>query len=63
MSDKNKTNCSKCQCENCCKLIPESTGLTFEGSDYIRHFCGDECYETWKTGKPKTFEERDDESI
>ncbi|QDP71410.1 DUF3330 domain-containing protein [Legionella israelensis] len=45
--DNKKESCSKCKCENCCKEIPESTAFTSEGSDYISHFCGTECYEKW----------------
>lgn len=35
-------------CDICKKEIPPSAGLTPEGSDYVRHFCGLECLEEWR---------------
>lgn len=32
-------------CEVCCKEIPKSAALTVEGADYVRYFCGVECYQ------------------
>lgn len=47
-SKQKKPECELCQCEECCKQIPESTALTFEGADYVRHFCDTKCYEKWQ---------------
>ena len=29
------------------KTIPASVAVTFEGSDYVRHFCGSDCLADW----------------
>lgn len=33
------------ECEMCLKEIPESAAFTPEGSEYVGHFCGIECYQ------------------
>lgn len=33
------------ECEICLKEIPESAAFTAEGSEYVGHFCGIECYQ------------------
>ena len=43
-----KEGCSMCECETCCKQIPESAAETAEGVDYVHHFCSTECYEKWQ---------------
>lgn len=44
-------------CSVCRKEIPLSAALTPQGSDYVGHFCGIECYEQFtiqhRTGKPE----------
>ncbi len=35
-------------CEVCHKEIPLSEANRFEVEDYVAHFCGLECYSTWK---------------
>ncbi len=50
------TSCSMCKCETCCKLIPESVAMTAEGADYVKHFCGTECYEKWLRQQKETDE-------
>lgn len=48
MTKKQKdSNCPMCKCVECCKYIPESAAVTAEGMDYVKHFCGKECYEKW----------------
>lgn len=37
------TSCTSC-CE-CCQEIPLDAALTVEGSEYVLHFCGLECYQ------------------
>lgn len=32
----------------CLKLIPKSAAMSPEGEDYIKYFCGQECYVAWK---------------
>lgn len=47
MNKNQKEGCPLCECETCCKQIPLSAALTPEGADYVRHFCGVDCYEKW----------------
>lgn len=35
-------------CSVCLKEIPKSVAETQEGLDYVHHFCGLPCYETWR---------------
>jgi len=35
------------ECEMCLKEIPESAAFTPEGSEYVGHFCGIECYQAF----------------
>ena len=35
-------------CEICMKEIPVSEAKSEEASGYVAHFCGLECYATWK---------------
>lgn len=40
-------------CGKCRGRIPASAAITFEGSDYVRYFCGEDCLADWcsKTGR------------
>ncbi len=38
----------KVSCEMCLKEVPLSEATVPEASDYFVHFCGLDCYETWK---------------
>ena len=35
-------------CDICLKEIPVSEAKNDEASDYVRHFCGVDCYDKWK---------------
>ena len=35
------------ECEYCHTGIPATLALSFEGADYIYHFCGPQCLDTW----------------
>ncbi|MFA6121008.1 MAG: DUF3330 domain-containing protein [Sideroxydans sp.] len=35
-------------CDVCQKEIPLSEANRFEAEDYVAHFCGLECFSTWK---------------
>lgn len=35
-------------CEECLAQIDAGVALRADGDDYVRHFCGDACYETWR---------------
>lgn len=39
--------CESCLCEQCCAQIPPSSAMTAEGVDYVRYFCGQDCYDLW----------------
>ncbi len=38
-------------CEICLKQVPIDEASSFEGTDYVIHFCGLECYEKWQQGQ------------
>lgn len=40
-------------CDQCGGRIPASAAATFEGSDYVRHFCGRDCLAGWCAGTGK----------
>ena len=35
-------------CDVCMKEIPSESEEYFETDEYVRHFCGIECYTKWK---------------
>ncbi|CAG0930194.1 MAG: hypothetical protein EFKGCFLK_01173 [Rhodocyclaceae bacterium] len=35
------------ECEMCLKEIPASAAFTPEGSEYVGHFCGIDCYQAF----------------
>ncbi|MHB1244824.1 MAG: DUF3330 domain-containing protein [Sulfuriferula sp.] len=43
--------CQITSCAVCMVEIPASVALNEEGADYIQHFCGLDCLETWKREK------------
>ena len=49
MTQANKsTNEEQVACEVCLKEIPASAATCDEVEEYVRYFCGLECYATWK---------------
>lgn len=40
--------CEVLQCEMCMKEVPASVAQSFEGIDYVHHFCGLECLGLWR---------------
>jgi len=38
----------KVPCEVCFKEVPVSEAKVDEAADYVRHFCGLECFVKWK---------------
>lgn len=40
--------CNNESCYTCLKEVPKSAANTFEGRDYIRYFCGHDCYDQWR---------------
>ncbi len=43
----------KVQCETCLKEIPVSGAKVDESADYVRYFCGPDCFEKWKQQEHK----------
>lgn len=35
-------------CSSCERVVPLSTATHEEGQDYLRHFCGQDCYAAWR---------------
>lgn len=35
-------------CKVCMKQIPKDVAKSFEGDEYVLHFCGLECYAQWQ---------------
>lgn len=51
-SKKRRVTCAVCHNE-----VPQSAATSSEATDYVTHFCGNECYEEWK----KPFKKFDDQ--
>lgn len=45
--------CTVVACTVCLEEIPADVELSFEGPDYVRHFCGLDCLELWKQKSEK----------
>lgn len=58
--EQKEPGCPLCQCEHCCKEIPESAAKTVEGADYVRYFCSTECYEKWWSNNRTNADKKDD---
>ncbi|WP_081908778.1 DUF3330 domain-containing protein [Ferriphaselus sp. R-1] len=41
------------RCSTCRKEIPKSTALMPEGSEYVEHFCGTDCYDQYFSEHPE----------
>lgn len=50
-------NCETENCYTCLKQVPKSAANSFEGDDYVRYFCGNECYAEWKKQTQKWLDE------
>ena len=35
------------ECDHCHTRIPATVAVSFEGADYLYHFCGPQCIEAW----------------
>lgn len=44
----NDDACEVVQCEVCMSEVPSSVAHSFEGKDYVHHFCGLECFGVWR---------------
>ncbi|VAW83300.1 hypothetical protein MNBD_GAMMA16-410 [hydrothermal vent metagenome] len=38
-------------CDVCLNEIPASVAQSLEGSDYVHHFCGADCFALWQSPK------------
>lgn len=45
---KSEEACEIVSCELCLTEIPESVAQSYEGPDYVHHFCGLECLGKWQ---------------
>ena len=45
--------CTPVACAACLVEIPGDVALSFEGPDYVQHFCGLECMDVWKKQQEK----------
>jgi len=50
-------DCETESCYTCLKLVPKSAANSFEGDDYVRYFCGNDCYVEWKKQTQKWLDE------
>lgn len=48
MPDKTGVEEPPMSCSLCMKEMPHDLAHTFEGPDYVHHFCGLECYRRWQ---------------
>lgn len=40
--------CEVLSCEVCLSEIPSDIAASFEGPDYVHHFCGLDCLDKWR---------------
>jgi len=40
--------CEMVSCDECMKRIPAEQAVKSESQDYVRHFCGLECFRRWQ---------------
>ena len=45
-------------CDICMKEIPATEAKSEEADDYVRHFCGLECYDKWRSQAQKSSDEK-----
>ena len=50
-------NCETESCYTCLKQVPKSAANSFEGDDYVRYFCGNDCYAEWKNQTQRWLDE------
>ena len=46
--------CTTVACATCLVEIPPDLAMSFEGPDYVQHFCGLDCLATWKIKHEKS---------
>lgn len=49
-------SCEMISCEVCLTEIPSDVAKSFEGPDYVHHFCGLNCLEVWWAEAHKTID-------
>jgi hypothetical protein len=45
-------------CDICMKEIPATEARSEEADDYVRHFCGLECYDKWRSQTSQPSDEK-----
>lgn len=51
--DTDKQDDALVSCEICMKEIPATEARSEEADDYVRHFCGLDCYDKWRSQAEK----------
>ena len=46
--------CEVLSCEVCLSEVPADIASTYEGPDYVHHFCGLDCLEKWREKSKKS---------
>ncbi len=55
MAEQNKPGVEKTvKCATCLKEIPVSGAKIDESADYVRYFCGLDCFDEWKQQEQKS---------
>lgn len=45
--------CEMVSCQVCLTEVPKSVAKSYEGPDYVYHFCGHDCFEKWRKNNAK----------
>jgi hypothetical protein len=56
-----RENETQVACEICLREIPLSEARSDEASDYVRYFCGLDCYDQWHTRAKQAKEHQETE--
>lgn len=51
-------HCDTESCYTCLKLVPKSAARSFEGEEYIKYFCGQDCYAEWQKQTKKWLDDK-----
>lgn len=54
-------HCDKESCYTCLKLVPKSAARSFEGEEYIKYFCGQDCYVEWQKKTKKWLDDKNED--
>ena len=54
-------HCDAESCYTCLKLVPKSAARSFEGEEYIKYFCGQDCYAEWQKQTKKWLDDKSED--